>query len=532
MKRWNGWGDEAKYFPVPDVAIEHLVSVLGAGENIEDISLEESLRSVSESRLPEHPLVIVDVEDRLRHACGQSLPDWINLRSGRIPRFPDGVVYPISDKEIRDVLDFARLHDLIVIPYGGGTSVVRHINPPSGESPTITVDLSRLNRLLDIDKTSQLATFEAGARGPEIEKQLNNHRYTLGHYPQSFEYSTLGGWIATRSSGQQSYHYGRIEDMFKGGHVETPQGSLDLPPFPASAAGPDLRQLILGSEGCFGIISRALIAVRLLPEYEAFYGIFFKDWESGIGAVREIAQKEIQLSMLRLNDPQETETTLLLSGKEKLTHWADIGLSSLGYRGQRCLLIFGTTGEKYQTMRNRKETVRICRHHGGLFTGKLIGSAWQKSRFLTPYLRNTLWDLGYALDTLETATTWSKVKILKDKIIEAISQSAIEQGEPILVFGHISHVYHTGASVYITYIFKRSIDPDENMERWRIIKSAASKEIIAHGGTISHQHGVGYDHAPYLQEEKGVLGLELLSSARKTLDPNGNMLKDVLIQEN
>jgi alkyldihydroxyacetonephosphate synthase len=472
MRRWNGWGEENRIFPLTELAKNYLKGILGAGEDIQDITFEDALRSVPDAQLPNNSIVSVDPEDRLRHACGQSLPDWINLHSGRIPKFPDGIIYPSSEEDVRAAMEFARSNKIILIPYGGGTSVVGHINPPVVNTPTITVDLSRLNNLLEIDQTSRMATFEAGVKGPEIENQLNHHGYTLGHFPQSFEYSTLGGWIATRSSGQQSFYYGRIEDLFKGGHVETPQGPFDLAPFPASAAGPDLRQLVLGSEGRFGILTKAYVAIRPLPEHEAFYGLFFKDWESGISAVREIAQEEIQLSMIRLYDPRETEITLLLSGRERMIRWGDIGLNRLGYRDHRCLMIFGVTGAKNLASRNRREATRICQEHGGFFVGKFIGDAWKKSRFTAPYLRNTLWEMGYALDTLETASIWSNLLNLKDKLFKAIMQAANMQGEPLLLFGHLSHIYLTGASIYVTYIFKRKKDPAENIESWRLIKNS------------------------------------------------------------
>lgn len=252
MKRWNGWGDEAVDFPLPDPALRHLYTIIGEGNPVSDASFEEALGLLPAPRIAVHPLVSTDLVDRLRHARGQSLPDWIALRSGRLGTYPDGVAYPASDEEVCALLDFARHTGTRVIPYGGGTSVVGHVNPLPDESPILTLDLSRLNRLLSLDETSRLAAFEAGARGPEIEAQLRARGYTLGHYPQSFEFSTLGGWIATRSSGQQSYYYGRIEQLFAGGHVETPVGPLELPSYPASAAGPDVRQMILGSEGRLG----------------------------------------------------------------------------------------------------------------------------------------------------------------------------------------------------------------------------------------------------------------------------------------
>lgn len=532
IKRWNGWGDEKTEYPLPDLAKEYLSSLLGEGAKIHDAGFEEVVRSVPASRLPNHPPISTNSEDRVRHACGQSLPDWIALRSGKIRSFPDGVIYPTSDAEIREVIEFSRSNQFILIPYGGGTSVVRHINPPLGNVPSITVDLSKLNQLLDLDDNSRIASFGTGIRGSDLESQLNNVGFTLGHYPQSFEFSTLGGWIATRSSGQQSYYYGRIEDLFMGGHIETPQGAIDIQHFPASAAGPDLKQIILGSEGRLGIISRAFVAVRPIPEFEGFYGIFFRDWESGLSAVKEMAQNNLPLSMMRLSDAQETETTLILSGRRSLIRWAKIGLENIGYRDKRCLLIAGITGGKDHTTRTRKLMFRTCQKYGGLNTGMTIGKMWQKSRFLTPYLRNSLWDAGYALDTLETAASWNNVQVVKDNTIAAIIDTSHGKEEEVLVFGHLSHVYQTGASIYITYLYRRSTDPDQNLHRWQEMKNAASEAIIRSGGTISHQHGVGRDHAPYMESEKGPLGYELLSTLSQCLDPDGLMNPGVLYKTN
>jgi len=258
MRRWNGWGDEATTYPLPDAAGRYLEGLVGKGRPQPDAPLDRILAGVPPPRLAPHAAISTDAATRFHHAHGQSLPDWIAMRTGRIAAFPDGVAQPTTDAEIRAWFDYARESGAHLIPYGGGTSVAGHVNPRTEDAPTLTLDLSRANRLLDLDETSRLATFEAGANGPEIERQLAAHGYTLGHFPQSWELSTLGGWIATRSSGQQSYHYGRIENLFAGGHVETPAGPLDLPPLPASAAGPDLRQMILGSEGRFGIVTRAI----------------------------------------------------------------------------------------------------------------------------------------------------------------------------------------------------------------------------------------------------------------------------------
>jgi alkyldihydroxyacetonephosphate synthase len=530
MKRWNGWGEAATTYPLPLSARKYLESILGAGDQGADATLQAVLNSVPASPLPEHPLISKDPQDRLRHARGQSLPDWIALRSGRIEVFPDGIAYPSTIEEIRDLLAFARRQRIRLIPYGGGTSVVGHINPPAGDTPCLTVDLSRLARMLELDESSRLATFEAGIRGPELERQLRKQGYTLGHFPQSFEFSTLGGWIATRSSGQQSYHYGRIEQLFSGGHLETPCGPLDLPPYPASAAGPDLRQIFLGSEGRLGILTSAQVKVQPLPETEGFFGIFFHDWESGAAAVRSMVQSGLAVSMLRLSDAVETETTLALSGKERLATWARRGLRLLSYGKERGLLIFGVSGSSRAAFRAREEVYAVARAHSGLPAGALVGEQWRKTRFLTPYLRNTLWEHGYALDTLETALPWKTVLSASKAILSTLYQSQEPSGGKLLAFAHLSHVYMDGASIYITYLYPRAADPDENLERWSALKSAASRAVVEQGGTISHQHGVGRDHAPYLEREKGALGIQLLKACVQTLDPDGILNPGVLFE--
>ncbi len=523
MKRWNGWGDEAVTYPLPESAGHYLAELVGEGPRLEDVTLQQALQAVPPSRLLPHPLITTDAEERLRHARGQSLPDWIALRSGQIGAFPDGVAYPTSDDEVRGLLAYARQAGVKLIPYGGGTSVVGHVNPLSDGAPVLTMDLSRLNRLLALDETSHLATFEAGVVGPEIEKQLNARGFTLGHFPQSFELSTLGGWIVTRSSGQQSFHYGRIENLFAGGHAETPIGAMDFPTHPASAAGPDLKQLLLGSEGRLGVVTRAVVRVRSLPQTEAFYGVFFHDWEQGAAAVREIAQAGVAVSMLRLSNAVETTTTLALAGKDDLVKWAERGLKTLGFGDERALLVFGVTGTRRQAAQARAEALEIARAHRGLMTGSMIGKMWQKSRFYSPYLRNSLWEAGYALDTLETAIPWANVMPTAIETQDAIRAGLADAGERVLVFAHLSHVYNDGASVYTTYLYRRAQDPEETLRRWQSLKGAASQVIQAHGGTISHQHGVGRDHAPYLAAEKGPLGVKALESACKLFDPDGMM---------
>jgi len=519
MRRWNGWGDDTVVYPLPGGAVRFLAERLGPGTPPQDADLDAVLAAVPPSRLPPHPLVSTEPLLRLRHARGQSLPDWVALHSGRLEAFPDGVAYPTTAAEVREVLRYAVQVGACVIPYGGGTSVVGHINPlPS--RPTLTVDMGRMNRLLRLDERSHLATFEAGVCGPDLEAALRARGYTLGHFPQSFEYSTLGGWIATRSSGQQSLFYGRIERLFAGGRLEAPAGTLLLPPFPASAAGPDLREIVLGSEGRLGILTEATVRVTPLPECEEFPAVFFPSFEQGQEAVRQIVQSRLPLSMLRLSTAAETETTLALAGHERLIAALERLLALRGVGKGKCMLILGLTGKEALVRMARREALEIARRHGGICVGRAFGRQWYKSRFRTPYLRNTLWEMGYAVDTLETASDWTTLPRLLQAIEEALTKA---NGQPVHVFSHLSHLYPSGSSLYTTYIFRLSPEPEETLQRWREMKEAASRAIVAHGGTISHQHGVGLDHRPYLEAEKGELGMEVLRAACRALDPGGVM---------
>jgi alkyldihydroxyacetonephosphate synthase len=523
MRRWNGWGDDAVLYPLPKRPRRFLEELVGPGTPPRDAELAQVVTNMPASRLPDHALVSKDREARLRHARGQSLPDWIALRTGKISTFPDGIAYPSTDDEVGALLGFAAEAELTVIPYGGGTSVVGHINPLPGERPVLTVDLARLSRLRRFDAVSQLATFGAGVMGPDLEAQLRARDCTLGHFPQSFELSTLGGWIVTRSSGQQSLGYGRIEQLFGGGTLISPAGALVLPPFPASAAGPDLREGVLGSEGRLGILTEVTVRVAPLPEMEAFHGVFFPDFERGREAVRQIMQARLPVSMLRLSTAVETETTLALAGHERLIGTLERLLSLRGIGEEKCLLILGFTGREALAKAARKEALGIAGEQGGTHVGRTFGDEWHRSRFRTPYLRNTLWEMGYAIDTLETATDWANVPVMLDAIEAALHSGLEDLDERVHVFSHLSHLYPYGSSIYTTYLYRIAPDPDETLHRWQVLKTAASEAIVANGGTISHQHGVGTDHLAYMLQEKGPLGTAALKDLCQRFDPEGMM---------
>jgi alkyldihydroxyacetonephosphate synthase len=479
--------------------------------------------------LPEHPLVDNQPLTRLLHSCGQSTTDWIALRSGKIKSFPDGVASPTNEDEIAHLIGYAHDCGAAVIPYGGGTSVTGHITPLPGDQPVITIDLHRLNRLQSFDPKSRLATFGAGVTGPDLEAQLRARGCTLGHFPQSFECSTLGGWVATRSSGQQSLRYGRIEKLFAGGTLISPIGQLELPVFPASAAGPDLRELVLGSEGRIGIISKATVRASLLPEKEEFHAVFFPDFDHGCEAVRQMLSANLPLAMLRLSTAMETITSLALAGHEKLIGALEKLLSLRGLGSHKCMLLIGFSGSASMVRVTRREAMSMAAKQDGVAVGRTFGEQWIKNRFRTPYLRNTLWERGYAIDTLETATGWNNVPAMLDGIEDSLRTALAEFGERVHIFTHLSHLYPYGSSIYTTYLFRLARDPEDTLQRWVQLKSAATKVIVALGGTISHQHGVGLDHLHYLPAEKGQLGMQALGNIIHYFDPHGMMNPGKLI---
>lgn len=523
MRRWNGWGDDTVKYPLTQSAMNYLQENLGEGIKYEDVQISEAIKKIPNTRLKSHPMVSTDPEIRIRHARGQSFPDWVAMRSGRIGEVPDGVAFPTSDDDVIDLLRFAKHSRVKLIPYGGGTSVVGHINIIPTGHPVLTMDLGRMNRLHKIDEESGLATFGAGVSGSDLEAQLRARGYTMGHFPQSFEYSTLGGWIATRSSGQQSMGYGRIESLFVGGAVETPLGRIDLPVFPASAAGPDLKSMVLGSEGRLGIITNATVRITPLPEREDFHALFFPNWDNGFDAVKNIIQSKSPISMLRYSTASETQSTLAIAGHENLINILETLLSVRGAKEEKCMLLVGFTGSDELVKNTRKMILGLAGNHGGIHVGRTFGNQWQKTRFRTPYLRNTLWELGYGIDTLETAVPWSKVNQTISEIERAIKDAANGFGEPIHIFSHLSHIYPTGSSIYTTYLFRLDQDLERTLHKWKLMKGNASKVIIENNGTISHQHGVGMDHAPYLSAEKGEIGIAAIQNICRFFDPKGIM---------
>jgi alkyldihydroxyacetonephosphate synthase len=529
VRRWNGWGDDATNASLNPQALQMLRSVLGDGVAPVDASLDEFLARVPSSRIDASlagsgPAIATDAASRFAVALGESYPDWAKKRTGVVPPVPDGVAHPLCDAEVRALLDLAQANHWIVIPFAGGTSVCGHLDVPLGERPVLSIKLTRMNRLLHLDPRSQLARFEAGTPGPQVEAQLRAHGYTLGHFPQSFEFSTVGGWVVTRSSGQQSLRYGRIEQLFAGGRLQAPLGCLDLPTLPASAAGPDLRELVMGSEGRFGILTEVELRVRRAPGHESFHALFFPSWDVAEAGVRELVQAQPGLSMLRLSNAIETRTTLTMAGHPRLIKALGRYLDWRGCGDDKCVLMVGVTGDSGAARFALKSARHVLKKHGAVTIGPAIGKKWAANRFRGPYLRNALWDAGYSVDTLETAVDWPQVKPLMHAMEQAARDAFAHYQEPVHAFTHLSHVYAQGSSIYSQFVWKTAPGGfAPNFERWQRYKNAVSKVIAEHGGTVSHQHGVGRDHAANLHVEKGPIGMATLARLCAHFDPQGMM---------
>ena len=532
MRRWNGWGDDATTMALNPAARVMLVQRLGPGCPGLDADRADLLKRIPGSRLPTHPMIQTDATTRLSMAMGESFADWIRKRFGALPAVPDGVAFVESAEQVRELLDLAQSRNWVVIPFAGGTSVAGHLDCPVSERPILSINLSRMNRLLHLDKTSQLATFGAGTPGPQVEAQLRAQGYTLGHFPQSFEYSTVGGWVVTRSSGQQSLRYGRIEQLFAGGRMETPVGTLTIPTLPAASAGPDLREVVMGSEGRFGVLTEATVRVTPLPESESFHALFLPNWDAAEAAVRELVQRKLPLSMMRLSNGIETETNLTLAGHARLIGWMERYLNLRGCGAGKCMLMLGVTADQRTARHALREARRTLGKYGAVYIGTAMGSKWAVNRFKGPYLRNTLWDAGYSADTIETAVDWPNVKPLMLSMEQTARDVFAPYGQPVHAFTHLSHIYPQGCSIYSQYVWATAPGGfAPNMERWQKLKAAVAATIAAHGGTVSHQHGVGRDHATHLADEKGPLGMATLEQLCQHFDPQRIMNPGKLLQD-
>jgi alkyldihydroxyacetonephosphate synthase len=538
--RWNGWGWAGAPDPLAgrDAVWPWLAAAFGM-----PALLATPPRGLDSIALPQPRLgeaacaaliavlgaerVRQDAYERAFHALGRSYHDLLRLRAGDFAP-PDAVLYPRDEDDVLAVLRIAAQREIAVVPYGGGTSQVGGVSASRGGfSAVITLDLSGMDRVTGIDLVSGIASAEAGILGPDLERQLAAKGMTLGHHPQSFEFSTLGGWIAHHGAGHDSGRYGRAADWLAGVRVATPQGLLTGGDIAASAAGPDLAKLMLGSEGVFGIITAARMRIRSLPAHEEHRGWLFRDFAAGIAAIRAAVREDIPHALLRLSDAGETRGMGAFSAlgregepRQRLEKWHR---ELRGFDDSAAILVAGFSGSEGEARQARRRFGRLARRLGALALGRTPGRRWREQRYLTPYLRDSLLDQGTGIDVLETAATWAKLPALYGAVRAAL-ETAMRRNAPCenahgIVLCHVSHAYAEGAGLYFTFLFPRKLDAE--IAQWHAIKRAASDAVLAAGGTLSRHHGVGEDHMPWMEREKGADGIAMLRAVKQALDPKG-----------
>lgn len=514
--RWNGWGDPAKAHDLPRAVRALLPLLLGrlrrppAAVELDHVRIADSALTADD--LASFAAVVglgeVDAspEARIRHAGGRSTPDLLRRRQPG-QQVPDAVVRPGSHDEVRACLVVAADRDIAVIPFGGGTSVVGALDPERGaHHAVVSLDLRRLSGLLQLDEVSGEAVLAAGTTGPEAEALLSRHGLELGHYPQSFRYATIGGFAAARSSGQNSAGYGRFDTMVTGIRVATPTGDVELGRSPGSAAGPDLVRLFLGSEGIFGVITEVRVRVHPVPKDRVFEAWSFLDFASGAEGLRRVAQQGGGPTVIRLSDEAETAVSLAQVGR--------IGKALA--KGASVVTVYEGDG----IGERRERTAALLAAAGGTSSGQGAAEDWLSGRFDGPYLRDSLLDAGVFCETLETATTWANLHALRTAVTDALRTGFADAGAKSSVMCHVSHIYPTGASLYFTVLAGIRSDP---LTVWEPVKARTNDAILAAGGTISHHHAVGRDHAPWLAQEIGETGIRILAAVKRELDPRGIM---------
>jgi alkyldihydroxyacetonephosphate synthase len=526
--KWWGWGDPAVEPTLDDEAVGVL------RERIGDLQAWPLAHELGEFEMPAAealPQALVDAvgegsvftddEDRLRHSTGRGFVDLARLRNGALEAAPDAVVMPRSAEALRRAIDVCARDGIAIVPFGGGTSVVGGVEPIRGShARLISLDLGAL-RDVEVDERSLTARLGAGLRGPEAEAALGRQGLTLGHFPQSFEYATVGGFAATRSAGQASSGYGRFDALVSSIRLLAPAGEISTLETPHTAAGSALRELAIGSEGVLGVIPDVSVRVRPAPAVKRYEAWIAESFVAGAEIVRALAQGPGLPEVIRVSDEEETEGTLALSGPRGLSGRLFDGYLGMRRRRGGALVIVGFEGDEESVARRRALTVRALREGGAANLGQAAGRGWEHGRYQGPYLRDTLMGMGAMVETLETSHTWSRLGELHDAVGAAIRTALEQQRTPGLVFCHLSHAYADGASLYFTFISRARRGAE--LDQWAAVKRGASEAIVAHGGTITHHHAIGRDHAPYLEAEVGATGIEVLRAVKEQLDPGSIM---------
>jgi alkyldihydroxyacetonephosphate synthase len=536
--KWWGWGKEGVAFhfddkpafaPFVKTAVGLDLTTTAAQEPVAFESLSTPKSRATKTLIASLTAIVgednVSTDDELRvvHTYGKSIRDLLRIRASLIKRAVDVVVYPATESDVQKIVDLAATKNVIIIPFGGGSNIAGSLEPIAGERRTvISLDLGLLSRVIDIDEGSGLARIEAGAQGPDIEEQLGARGWTMGHFPDSFTHSTLGGWVATRSSGMQSDKYGDIADIARGMRLVRPDGVTVIRALPSSSTGPSVREMILGSEGRLGVITEVTVNVHRIPEVREINGYLFPNWESGIQAMRAIAESDAHPIVTRVSDARESGFSFATSKEKKGFDAQKLLMSVLGRRGWDLdginLSFIGFEGSASHVSYEKKIVARIVRKNGGLPVGKGPGVLYDQKKFDTPYLRDFLLDRGAAADVSETAAPWSKLNELHDAVYAAANAAYDQIGITGWIMSHLSHSYHSGACLYFTFAF---VYKNDAIAEYDIVKRAIQQAFIDNGGTLSHHHAVGLEHAPWLADDVSAGGVALVHGLFDTADPTG-----------
>jgi alkyldihydroxyacetonephosphate synthase len=539
--KWWGWGNEDEEFnPCAHPGFwPYAKEVL----EIEDSDFRPRTWTLESVELPEFrvderfldklhsflsPTQITDhLKERVIHAYGKGFRDLFRLRRGLATGAPDLVVYPQSERDVVLTLRAAAECDVIVMPFGGGSNISGCLERMDSKRISISLDLQRLRRVLDVDVRSCTARIEAGIFGPDLEQQLSAHGVTLGHFPDSFLHSTLGGWIATRSAGMQSDRYGKIEDMVVAIRMVTTEGAIATRVVPKSSNGIDVNHLCIGSEGTLGVITEATMRVHPKPQSRMVLGYMFPEFEAGIEAMHECTQQECMPAMVRLNDPDKT--ALSLAFRPPASHISNamgrVFKSYLRVRGfaptRACLMLTAFEGARSGVARQLSQVQAIYRRFGAVRVGATAGNSFEATKYDFPYIRDFLLDRDVTTDVSETSTVWSNVVPLYRETM-AILRSSILEGRVHPWAGcHISHTYRCGASVYFTFGFKQQ--SGQEIDQYLRVKRAVQQSFIDCGATLSHHHAVGTEHLAWLAADISPLGVEAVAALKRRLDPNNIM---------
>ncbi len=531
---WWKWGDPAQSFHLSDYPkLKQYLEERWSLKLTEDFSFPDLSSTVteppySEERLqemfPELPAasISIDNQDRLAKAVAQSYHEIIRLFNKERPPLPACVLSPKEPEQVMHILTKAQEHNLKVIPYSGGSNVTGAAEAEE-EDTAVVLNMRHLNQIESIDHESLTVTCQTGIYGPDLEQNLNAEGLTLGHFPQSFEYSTLGGWLATRSAGQESGFYGNIEDMVLGATIATPTGWLQPSDYPRHASGIESLPLFLGSEGTLGIITEAKMRVHPLPDEHKWVVGLFRHFEEGVQAVRDMVQSGIHPSITRLSDEGETEMLSKFSREEPTgasKMMRDLMKRYLNARGyeQPSILMMRFPVHNFADEAKAREAARFVRNNDGQLLPSSSAGNWEKNRFSLPYLRDTLIQHRVLIDTFETATYWSNLLPLYNHIHHQLQANSnfFEKGG--ILFCHISHIYETGASLYFTVLAPHQQGAE--VQQWRQLKEVATTAVYEGGGAVSHHHGIGKDHRKwYLQDTSDEIQ-GLLQTVKNHLDPD------------